>query len=104
MARVLHKYLISCGPLLSLPTRRNSQTLPHLQESLHGPLETPRPLNFQNRLAFLRDGRFLAHVVNRLVDFRGPDLAHIWNIIMTFALIGFLSFGGHGDTVSSNSQ
>lgn len=60
--------------------------------------------NFQSRLTFLRDGRFLAHVVNRLVGFRGPYLAHIWNIIMTFALIGFLSFGGHGDTVSSNSQ
>lgn len=40
-ARVFHKYSISFGSLLSLPAHRNSQTLPHLQESLDGPVEIP---------------------------------------------------------------
>lgn len=104
----------SCFSFLIVPS-----SFPSLSPSVraHSPFPAPRTLAMALLNSFVhqtsvqtgfperpRDNKFLVHVVNRLIGFRGPNLAHIQNVIMTCALIGFSSFGGHGKIISSNSQ
>lgn len=74
----------------SLQTFSTYRTLPR---ALLTPLvpQLPAQTNFPERPC---DGKFLVHVVNRLIGFRRPNLAHIQNVIMICALIGFPSFWG----------